>query len=193
MKRLAIAALAASTVLTGCAGRDPVPVSAYKPSDAGLTCGDLANEIRSNNANMLVRARESSDTSDRNVMIGAAGVLLFVPLLLAIDAKDAAATENRAFEERNRQLASQAGQGGCQVPVPLTVAMAEEQIDRSKSVDTGSDGETQTASAASPVSQVSTHAGGPANSDLKALMGRFLRGEISQEQYEQQRTQLASN
>ena len=132
MKRVARAAAAVSIVLAGCAGRDPVPISAYKPSDANLSCADLANEIQSNNANMLVRARESADTTDRNVLIGAAGVLLFAPILLAIDAKDAAGTENRSYEERNRYLAGQARQVGCQVPTPMTVAMAEQQVDQAK-------------------------------------------------------------
>lgn len=193
MKRLAMAALAASTVLAGCAGRDPIPVSAYKPTDTQLSCADLANEIHANNANMLARAKESADTSDRNVMMGAAGILLFAPILLAIDAKDAAATENRAFEERNRRLAGQARQGGCQIPVPLTVALAEEQIGRTRSEGPAAGKDTQTAEADKPSVTSPIYARSPGGSDLKDLMGRFLRGEITQEQYEQERTQLALN
>ena len=193
MKNVATAAVAASIFLAGCAGREPVPISVYKPSDAKLSCAELANEIQSNNANMLVRARESSDTTDRNVLIGAAGVLLFVPILLAIDAKDAAGTENRSYDERNRYLAGQARQAGCQVPTPLTVAMAEKQVEQAKKENTADGAPTQTATSAQPSGTSPAYAQSPGGSDLKNLMGRFLRGEITREQYEQERMQLASN
>lgn len=193
MKRLVAVALATSTLLVGCAGRDPVPVSAFKPNDARLTCADMATEIQTNNANMLARAQESSDTSDRNVLIGAAGILVFAPILLAIDAKDAAATENRAFEERNRYLAGQARQVGCQVPAPMTVAMAEEQIERKKLQDDADAKNTKTAASGQPSVTSPIYTSSPGGSDLKDLMGRFLRGEISQEQYQRERMQLASN
>ena len=192
MNRRVMAAIAASTVLAGCAGRDPVPVSAYKPSDTRLTCADLAAEIRSNNANMLVRAKESADTSDRNVVIGVTGILLFAPALLAIDAKDAAATENRAYEERNRLLAAQARNVGCPVPAPLTVAMAEAQVEQAKAEKEEAAGVPQTA-AAQPSVTSPIYAPAPGGPELKDLMGRFLRGEITQQEYERQRMQLASN
>lgn len=200
MRRLVVIATATTTLLTACAGRDPVPVSAYKPSDAKLSCTDLTAEIRANNQKMLTLARESADTTDRNVMVGAAGVLLFAPMLLAIDAKDAAATENRSYEARNEQLAELARQGGCEVPTPYTVAMAEEEIGRSR--DKESSGapkagkDAQTSDAVDPAKRSAdpqqTVLPGQ-RSDMQELMGRFLRGEISREEYERTRMQIASN
>lgn len=132
MKRITIAALTTTLVLGACAGRDPVPVSEYKPTDSMLSCTDLGAEIQGNNQKMVALAEESAETNDRNVAIGAAGVLLFAPALLAIDAKDAARTENRAFEARNRYLAELAQDTGCEVPPPYTAAMAEEEVARTR-------------------------------------------------------------
>lgn len=201
VKRSMVAALAASAILTGCAGRDALPVSAYKPGDDRLTCGQIAGEIESNNQLMLARARESADTTDRNVMIGAAGVLLFVPILFAIDAKDAAGTENRAFEERNRVLTQKARMTGCQVPAAFTVAMVEETIGRQRIADSadpaaGKDAQTQDLATAAPVRRATEpqSASLPQNGgELRTLMNRFLRGEIDREEYERARTRIASN
>lgn len=124
MKRITIAAVTTTLMLGACAGRDPAPVSAYKPSDSKLSCADLGAEIRGNNQTMIALAEESAATGDRNVAIGAAGVLLFAPMLFAIDAKDAAKTENKAFEARNQQLVEMARDTGCEVPTPYTTAMA---------------------------------------------------------------------
>lgn len=200
MRRRAMAALAAATVLGACAGRDPVPVSAYKPTDAKLSCADIAAEVRGINRTMVSLARESATTSDRNVMMGAAGVLLFAPILLAIDAKDAAATENRAFEARNKHLADLARQTGCEPPVPYTVAMAEEEIGRERSPEDTASTETASASqtsnaAAPPQRSTASRSATPAapEGDLQNLMAQFLRGEISREEYEKARMQIASN
>lgn len=201
MKRGMMATVTTAIVLAGCAGRDPIPVSAYKPNDGRLNCDQIAHEITSNNHNMLTRARESADTNDRNVMMGAAGVLLFAPILLAIDAKDAAATENRAFEERNRVLLQKAREDGCDVPTAYTVAKAEEEIGRSKK-STGSGPAAGKEAADSRVAEVREESHSPAQQraappleagDIQDLMGQFLRGEISREEYERARLTVASN
>lgn len=200
MKRSMTAIMAATALLAACAGRDPVPVSAYKPTDSKLSCTELSAEIRANNQNMVALAQESANTTDRNVMMGAAGVLLFAPILLAIDAKDAAATENRALEARNHQLAEMGRQGNCDVPAPYTVTMAEEKIGRSRSDRAaagpvaGKDPQTSDASEPTARSAVPPRVAPPMpRGDLGDLMGQFLRGEISQEEYELARRQTASN
>ena len=61
-------------------------------------------EIQSNNVAARRLAGDDSKKSGRNVAVGVVGVLLFPPLLFALDLKGAAKTEMNALRDRNRYL-----------------------------------------------------------------------------------------
>lgn len=205
MKRSIVLTCAAMT-LAGCAGRDPIPVSAYSPNDPQMSCLEIDSEIRRNNLGLRARAQEVKNTTDRNIVVGAAGILLFWPALFAMDLKDAAGTEGISLEQRNSTLTQLAAKGGCQTVHAMTFAEAEAErvaaasSDREASeaaevppgVRTPTDQRLHRPDAgAQPAMQgASTQAAVPIGVDratLKDLMDRFLRGEISKEEYDRLR------
>jgi len=118
----------AGMMLAGCAGREPAPVSAYLPDDAQLTCQSIDTEIRGNNDAIRTRVNEDAEVQNKNIVVGAAGALLFFPIALAMDFKGAAMTEASAFEQRNRTLAGLAAHNRCDNGAsPVTVAEATQE------------------------------------------------------------------
>lgn len=192
------AALCAGLLVAGCAGRDPVPVSAYQPNDTGLSCNELNTEIQGNNDALRTRVQESKDKQDRNILIGGAALLLFWPAAFAMDMKGAADTEAKAYEQRNRTLALLAAKKKCSTTHPMTVAEAEaERVAKAAAAEKDNDltgVRTPTDQrleanrmAAAPVAEPAMGSGGVDNARLHELMDRFLRGEITKDEYERLR------
>ena len=201
MNRLC-AVTCAGLMMAGCAGRDAVPVSAYLPNDKEMSCREVGTEIQRNNDLLRAKVREVADTEQRNIVVGAAALILFWPAAFAMDLKDAAGTEANSLEQRNAVLAQLAAKGRCRTARPFTVADAEaERVatevaarEAAQPVDvqgvrTPTDQRLHQASAvASPSSiQASTVSTGVGGDRLRDLMDRFLRGEISKAEYERLR------
>jgi hypothetical protein len=127
--RLALAASAA-LALAACAGRTPAPVSLSQPSDAATSCEGFAAEIAANNARALALVRQQSDTNAKNVGAAVVGVLLFPPLLLAMDLSGADGVELQALRARNEHIASMMRQRNCADIPPASPEAAQ-----SKAVD----------------------------------------------------------
>jgi len=202
MSRQLCALLCASVVVTGCAGRTAVPVLAYLPSDDQMSCREIDSEIQRNNDALRARVQESADTEKRNIVVGAASILLFLPAAFAMDFKDAAGTEATSLEQRNATLTQLASKRRCQTAHAMTVAEAEaergadEVSERRKAeenkvmgVTTPTDPRLRQAnqSAPSAVREASAAETGVDRGRLHDLMDRFLRGEISKAEYERLR------
>lgn len=199
LKRLC-ALTCAGLVMAGCAGRDAVPVSAYSPNDAQMACPEIDSEIQRINDALRVRVNESADTSDRNIVIGAAAILLFWPAAFAMDLKDAASTEATSLEQRNATLTQMGAKGRCRTARALTVAEAEAERAAAKAAEqrmaeeAGEPGMPAPTGAqvagpgVQPAVMQASAPSAPVNRDrLRDLMDRFLRGEISKAEYERLR------
>jgi hypothetical protein len=186
----------ACLMVAGCAGRDPIPVSAYMPNDAGLTCPEIDAEIVGNNSGLKARVNESIDTRDKNIVVGAAAILLFLPAALAMDLKGAASTEATALEARNRTLTMLGAKQRCRTTHAMTVAEAEAEREASiqsaeasqptdvPGVRTPTD---QRLHPAPTATQMSAVPAGVDRAQLQTLMDRFLRGEITKAEYDRLR------
>ena len=93
-------AVVLSTAISACAGRDAQPVQMVNAWDSNATCVDILTEARAVSYKISNLRREEEDKKTQNVIMGTAGVLLFPPLLLGMDFKDAAGTEREALEAR---------------------------------------------------------------------------------------------
>ena len=122
-------AFAASTAiaLAACAGRTPAPVSLSQPSDSATSC---EGEIAANNARALAFVKQQSNTNVKNVGAAVVGVLLFPPLLLAMDLSGADGVELQALRARNEHIASLMRQRNC-----ANIPPASPEAAQSKSVD----------------------------------------------------------
>lgn len=109
------ALLAMAALLTACVGRDPNPVRAVQPGDSGLSCAALQEEYEFNiiSAKEKIARNENKDATD--LMIGVVGFLLFWPLMLTIDMKNAEGQEANALLDRNQRLLIRARAKGCDV------------------------------------------------------------------------------
>ena len=166
------------------------------------------------------------DTNAKNIIFGAVGVILFWPALFAMNLKDAANTELRAYEVRNNTLGSLANQSDCETEhaysMSEAILIAENQPNANNAKFAGSDANSAggnvdvpseakgddnrpataaaskqatpvTSSAsrrlAAPLAQTASastqSAANPRN--LQELMTLFVRGEISQSEYERLR------
>lgn len=117
--------VAASVVLSACGGREPMPVQVVRVSDQSLTCQQISAEIRSNERLLADLDVEQDERTGRNAAAVIAGVILFAPILFAMDVKDAAGKEAAALEERNRYLSELRAQE-CPESSPASVAAAFE-------------------------------------------------------------------
>ena len=100
-----VGAATALLVVAACAGRAPSPVATTKAGDKSLTCEAMTAEIKTNNEAAHRLAEEHSNKVGRNVAVTTVGVLLFPPLLFALDLKGAQKTEMHALYNRNSYLA----------------------------------------------------------------------------------------
>jgi len=196
-------------IVAGCAGRQPIPVSAYLPDDAGMSCEAIDAEIRRNNDALRVRVDEDAETQNKNIMVGTAAALLFLPIAFAMDFKGAASTEANAFEQRNATLSGLAVRKRCPAAPAMTVAQAvadrEAKIAASRMSDGGdapgirtpTDQRLHQASVQKPPapepgvplaaaqSLATEPVAEPAidRARLRDLMNRFLRGELTEAEY----------
>ena len=111
MKALGTLLVIINVFLSGCAGREPNPVSCYAPGDEKLSCESLKQEISLLQSNMLALLPKT-DKSFTNTLWGAGGAMFYVPYLF-IDMKDAERIEYEAFRRRHNRLLLIAGEKGC--------------------------------------------------------------------------------
>ena len=207
MRHLTVLACA-GLIVAGCAGRQPVPVSAYLPDDAGMSCEAIDAEIRRNNEALRVRVDEDAETQNKNIVVGAAAALLFLPIAFAMDFKGAASTEANAFEQRNGTLTGLAEKRRCRAAPALTVAQAAADRGARIAAARTTDG-TAAPGVRTPTDQRLHQTGAPPTAPepgvplvaaetraaepvsepavdrarLRDLMDRFLRGEITENEY----------
>lgn len=117
MKNLPFFAVACALVLSACAGRKPNPVQEIQPGDASLTCKQLSNEVRVNNAAILGLIEEKKKKQGANTAAGVAGAVVFFPALFFLDLKGAAGEEARAYQRRNEGLIKRYTAKGCKPPI----------------------------------------------------------------------------
>ena len=112
MKKFVIILTALGT-LAGCAGRDPNMMTAMKAEDKNLLCADMEREYANNHDVALVKIKANETDDDKDLILGGVGVLLFFPVLFAIDTKNADGNEGNALIERNEQLVKLASDKDC--------------------------------------------------------------------------------
>ena len=127
---LTIGAIAAATLIGGCAGRDPNPVQTVKATDGMLNCQFMLAEINANNTRARSLAKQASDKQGKNVALGVVGVVLFWPALFAMDLKDAEKQEIAALRDRNNYLANLMLQKKCAMATPPLSPEKEDQVVR---------------------------------------------------------------
>jgi hypothetical protein len=104
MKHILVTVTAFGLLVTGCAGRDSAPVSAYQSYDTQLSCSQMGAEFMQNETKINQLQSEHDNAHKANVAIGFVGALVFWPALFAIDASDAEQVEMRALRDRNSNL-----------------------------------------------------------------------------------------
>ena len=77
-------------LMSGCAGREAIPVVTTTGLESQMSCLAVASEIRRNNDHMLHLAQESAHINTANSIIAVVGALVFLPALFALDSNDAA-------------------------------------------------------------------------------------------------------
>lgn len=135
------AALFAAMALAGCAGRTPAPTALAQPTDATASCEAFAAEIASNNQRALGLAQQKSDTTAKNVGAAVVGVLLFPPLLLAMDLSGADGVELQALRARNEHLATLMRRKSCANIPPASPEAAQTKAVEDKIREAGKTGE----------------------------------------------------
>ena len=116
MRSYTLPLLGATLLVAGCAGRDARPVDAYTSYDEQMSCNAISQEIVSNNGKIDATVAELQQTKGENVAVGVVGVILFLPILFALDVSDAEKTEIAALENRNENLARIGHEKECEVP-----------------------------------------------------------------------------
>ncbi len=99
LKKL-VAVLGVFSVLAACAGRTAIPVSSYKYGDEKLSCRGLHFEMSKSMKAVKELYAERQQNAAENVAIGAAGAVLFFPVLFAMDFSDTEEVEIKAHRER---------------------------------------------------------------------------------------------
>lgn len=112
----AIMLAAVSSCLCGCAAKQVTPVAMSQAGDESLTCAEIAQELKINEADAEVLVRKDKRVMQGNVAknVGAAAIP-YVGLLLAAstDLSNAEQIQARALIDRNEQLNYLAKQKGC--------------------------------------------------------------------------------
>ena len=110
-----IGAVSLQLFLVACAGREANPVAMTNVTDNTLTCEATTAEIKANNEAARRLSGEHDNKVSRNVAVTTVGVLLFPPLLFALDLKGAEKAEMHALYNRNSYLAKLMANKKCQV------------------------------------------------------------------------------
>ena len=106
-------AVALVALLGACAGRDAAYIPIVQPTDQSLDCGALYAEMSANTAKIASLSAEEGNKRGQKIAMGVAGAILFSPALLAMDFKDAAATDRKAVEARQGYLTTLYSQKHC--------------------------------------------------------------------------------
>ena len=75
-----------------------------QPGDKDLTCTQIEQQVRANNALAIEKAGGVQATEGQNTAAVAVGTILFWPAFLAVDLSSAEQIELRALQDRNRSL-----------------------------------------------------------------------------------------
>ena len=101
------------SLLTACMGREAIPIMVYQDKDDALSCSQIKTEILDNENEIFDLEEEQRKIKNKNIAWGGAGLLLFPPVALAMDLKDAPGAEMTALKKRNRNLESKARTKNC--------------------------------------------------------------------------------
>ncbi|TAH33661.1 MAG: hypothetical protein EYC62_06420 [Alphaproteobacteria bacterium] len=106
MKKIyaAMAMIAVTMILSGCAGREARPVATYKHGDETLNCAQLRREAEKSENAAIKLYKDHNDAHDGNVVMGTVGAVLFWPALFALDTSDAEKVEMEGHKERIESL-----------------------------------------------------------------------------------------
>jgi hypothetical protein len=101
--------------LFGCAGllRTPDPVVPYQYGDEAKTCEALQADLEKTLENLSALNKKRKTKIGGNIALAAVGVILFPPLLFAMDFSDVDAIEIKAQRDRHESLARIAVDRGC--------------------------------------------------------------------------------
>jgi hypothetical protein len=108
-----LAATLVSTLVAGCAGRQPAPVLATRVDDIDRSCHELLHEASLNQRRMRQLVTEDQHIRANNVETAALDAIFFPPVLVALDFQGAPQTEMKAFQARNAELNKLAAGKGC--------------------------------------------------------------------------------
>ena len=112
MTKKILCALALTTMLCACAGRQPAQIGVVQPQDTSMDCLSIQAEVNANSSRITDLGRESGNKVAQNVAAGVAG--LFIPVLwFAMDFQGAADKDTAALQARQNYLGSLANQRGC--------------------------------------------------------------------------------
>jgi hypothetical protein len=115
-------------LLAGCAGRTANPVDTVQPLvDRQHDCETLALEVSSNKKKMFRLEDERQKANAANAGIGVVAVIIFVPLLFAMDLKKTEKTEIAALISRNDYLRILAVKRKCGTGLPTRFSKEEYQ------------------------------------------------------------------
>jgi hypothetical protein len=112
-----------TSLLSGCAGRQANPCSAYQPGDDKRSCEGLKSEYSSNENNIKTLQQEENSKTWWNIGCFVTGFLVIVPWFL-MDLKDSQKIEGNAFKQRNSNIMAMAGDKGCDFLGTSTPAVA---------------------------------------------------------------------
>jgi hypothetical protein len=111
LSKTTLLAIGLTLLCTACAGRPPTQAAAIvQPFDQQKDCPALSAEIGSNTQRIGQLAGEQSDNRVQNIVAGTVGMVVFWPVLFAMDFQDAAGIESNALQARQQYLAMMAAQ-----------------------------------------------------------------------------------
>ena len=99
--------------LYSCGGRTALPVAEYQLGDQGLSCETLKYEINATKLQIAQKSKKVQGATGQNVVLGAAGALLFWPALFWMDLSGAEKIESEALRKRHNVLVQLANKKGC--------------------------------------------------------------------------------
>ena len=112
----AAALLSCTIILSGCGGREAHPIASTSAGDTGMECSGINREFAANERQILTTVKERSQAQGKNVILGATGVLLFLPALFFMDPKSPEKIEIDALRNRNQVLTDLARSRKCAAP-----------------------------------------------------------------------------
>ena len=105
-----------TSLLSGCAGRDGNPVSAYQPGDEKRNCISLQTELSQTDAKIAELTPKANKMPWNTIML-VTGVFVIIPVFF-MDLKNGEKVELDAYRQRHNTLELIAAQQGCVVADP---------------------------------------------------------------------------